>query len=129
MSRRSFPATRDPIELADSGDRRVALYGRDGARGSPGPVPGMPTPSCAGALRGDVRDDEVGGFLVVGTPVTRGERVVGALRAAVPQSVVTDRTRDAILLMVGIGALAVGDQRAHRDLPVPSPRPPGRPPG
>lgn len=103
----SFPAKGDPVELSASGGRRVALYGPDGARVA-GRGPRRADAIVRVALRGDLRDDEVGGFLVVGTPVTRGERVVGALRAAAPTSVVTDRTRDAIALMVGIGVVAVG---------------------
>ena len=90
-----------------AGQRRVALYGRDGTRVA-GRGPRRADAVVRVALRGDQRDAEVGSSLVVGTPVTRGERVVGALRAAVPQSVVSDRTRDAILLMIGIGVLAVG---------------------
>jgi signal transduction histidine kinase len=103
----SFPAKGDPVELAAGGGRSIALYGRDGARVA-GRGPRRADAVVRHALSGDVRDDEVGGFLVVSTPVTRGEQVVGALRVAVPRSVVTDRTRDAILLMVGIGALAMG---------------------
>ena len=122
----SFPATRGRIELGDSRDRRVALYGRDGARVA-GLGPRRADAVVRVALRGDQRDAEVGGFLVVGTPVTRGERVVGALRAAVPQSVVSDRTRDAILLDDRHRRARCGCQRAHRHVSVPPPRPPGRP--
>lgn len=103
----SFPSKKDPIELSAGGGRRVALYGTDGALVA-GRGPRRADAIVRVALHGDLRDDEVGGFLVVGTPLTRGERVVGALRAAVPKSVVTDRTRDAVVLMAGIGALAIG---------------------
>jgi signal transduction histidine kinase len=103
----SFPARGGRVELPGSGGRRVALYGRDGARVA-GHGPRRADAVVRIALRGDVHDDDVGGFLVVGTPVTRGERLVGALRSAAPKSVVTDRTRDAIALMVGIGVVAVG---------------------
>ncbi len=90
-----------------AGTVAFALYGHDEhARAGLGPR--RADAVVRAALRGDRRDAEVGSALVVGTPVTHGERVIGALRAAVPQSVVSDRTHDAILLMIGIGVLAVG---------------------
>jgi signal transduction histidine kinase len=103
----SFPTAADPVELPQKGDKQVALYNRTGSRVTGvGPVAGDVV--VRAALRGDVRDAQIGDQLVVGAPVTRGERVVGALRIEAPVSTVTRRTWHAILLMAGIGALVIG---------------------
>jgi signal transduction histidine kinase len=84
----SFPTTSDPVELLRSHTNRVALYDRSGTRvAGTGPV--------------------IGDSLVVGSPLTRGEHVVGTLRVEAPISAVTSRTRNAILLMTGLGVLVV----------------------
>lgn len=104
----SFPTTTDPTELPQGHDgRHLALYDRAASRVA-GVGPALGDAVVRRALRGDVHDAEVRDTLVVASPVTRGERVVGALRAAGPLSAITNRTRDAILLMTGTGALVVG---------------------
>jgi signal transduction histidine kinase len=103
----SFPRHTDPIELEQRPNRLVGLYRPDGTRVA-GRGPAVGDSVVRAALRGDLRDETPASFLVVGTPVTRGERVIGALRVAAPESVVSDRLRDAVLLMIGIGAFAVG---------------------
>jgi len=102
----SFPQTSDPVELPRLDGRSVTLYDRSGTRVvGAGPTKGDAV--VRQALRGDVRDAQIGDSLVVGSPVTRGERVVGALRIETPASTVTNRTWNTILLMTGIAALVV----------------------
>ncbi len=103
----AFPDTTDPIELAIEGGRTGALYGRDG-RLVTGIGPARADAVVRAALRGDVRDAKAPGVLIVATPITRGEQVVGALRISTPSSVVTDRTASAVLTMIAIGAAAIG---------------------
>jgi signal transduction histidine kinase len=59
------------------------------------------------ALRGEVRDRDIGTRLVVAQPVTRGERIVGAVRASAPLSVVTNRTRGAFIRMALAASAAI----------------------
>jgi len=102
----SFPRAADPVELPRLDGRRVTLYDRSADRvAGPGPTKGDAV--VGQALRGDVRDAQVGNSLVVGSPVTRGKRVVGALRIETPSSTVTHRTWNAILVMTGIAALVI----------------------
>lgn len=105
----SFPRRVNATEFTPShGGRAIGLYGRDLRRvAGIGPARGD-EPVRAG-LRGDLRDREIHGHLVVGSPLTRGEHVVGVIRASVPISVVTDRTRNVLLIMgaIGVGVLLV----------------------
>jgi signal transduction histidine kinase len=103
---RTFPRTADAVDLPRLGERRVALYSRAADRIT-GPGPRRGDRVVREALRGDVRDAEVGDSLVVGSPVTRSGRVVGAIRVETASSVVTDRTWNAILVMSGIAALVI----------------------
>ena len=103
----AFPRRVDAIEFASAkGQRSIGLYGRD-LRLIAGVGPKLGDEVVRAGLRGDVRDRNVGDHLVVGVPLTRGERVVGTLRASVPMSVVTDRTRSVLLIMAAIGLAAL----------------------
>jgi len=102
----SFPRTSDPVELPRVHGRRVTLYDRSLDRVT-GPGPARGDTVVREALHGDVRDAQVGNSLVVGSPVTRGEHVVGALRIETPASTVTHRTWNAILVMAGIAAFVI----------------------
>lgn len=105
----SFPRRVNATEFAPrQGGRAIGLYRRDLRRvAGIGPERGD-EPVRAG-LRGDLRDREIDGHLVVGSPLTRGEHVVGVIRASVPISVVTNRTRNVLLIMgaMGVGVLLV----------------------
>jgi len=99
-----FPRRRASIDLVQESEQVIGLYGRDGRRIA-GAGPRHADSIVRDALRGEVRDRDIGNRLVVAQPVTRGERVVGAVRASAPLSVVTDRTRGAFVRMA-IGASA-----------------------
>ncbi len=86
------------------GTRSIGVYGRD-LRLVAGVGPARGDEPVRAGLRGDLRDREIHGHLVVGSPLTRGEHVVGVIRASVPIAVVTDRTRNVLLIMA---AIAVG---------------------
>ena len=102
----SFPQPSDPVEFPKADGRVVALYDRAGDRvAGRGPIVGDAI--VKRALRGDVSDTRIADTLVVGTPVTRGERVVGALRVEGSISAVTSRTWNSVLVMTGFGALVV----------------------
>lgn len=102
-----FPHGDPPHELGSRPGRIIGLYDRTGRRiVGGGPLRGDRI--VRAGLRGDVRDLDLNGRLVASLPVTRGERVVGAIRVSVPQSVVTDRTRNAVLVMTALGVVAVG---------------------
>ncbi|MGZ4796241.1 MAG: ATP-binding protein, partial [Acidimicrobiia bacterium] len=103
----TFPRGGDHIELPRSGHPLIGLYDRNRVRVA-GSGPRHGDAIVAAGLRGDVTDLETNGRLVASLPVTRSERVVGALRVSVPRSIVTDRTRSAVLLMALLGAAAVG---------------------
>jgi len=101
-----FPHTTKPIDIAAPGHRVIGLYDRTRTRiAGRGPIRGDRI--VAAGLRGDVTDRETGLRLLASLPVTRGEKVVAALRVSVPKSVVTDRTRNDVLLMGAIGLAAV----------------------
>lgn len=102
----AFPLVTDPVEFPAADGRLVALYDRAGDRvAGRGPVVGDGI--VKRALRGDVTDTQNGEALVVGTPVTRGERVVGALRVEGTVSAISSRTWSSVLVMAGFGALVV----------------------
>lgn len=102
-----FPTRADPIRLRTENGREIGLYDRAGVLIS-GHGPAAADATVRSALRGDVHDHQLGTRIAVALPVTRGERVVGALRASINGQAVTDRTRDSVLVMAVIGALAVG---------------------
>ena len=97
----------DPVELANRGSTRFALYDQTGLRIT-GVGPAHADDATRRALRGKVHDAREGGRIVVAIPVDGNERVIGALRASRPESTVTGRTRRAWLLMGGVGGLALG---------------------
>ena len=102
-----FPTRADPIKLRTENGREIGLYNRAGVRVS-GRGPATADATVKSALRGDVHDRQLGSRIAVALPVTRGEKIVGALRASIDGRAVTDRTRNSILVMTAIGALAVG---------------------
>lgn len=102
-----FPTSADAVELPTlQAPRVVAFYDRTGRRVA-GTGPGTADRSVREALRGGVHDATTSGTLVAAVPLTRGEQVVGVIRAASPVSIVDDRTRRAVLLMAAIGAAVV----------------------
>ena len=103
----NFPKTNEPIGVRAVHGHVIGLYGRDGKLVTGG-GPKVADAITRLALRGSVHDRKGGSQILVAIPLTRGDHVVGALRASVSDSAVNERTRNDILVMVGIGALAVG---------------------
>ena len=101
-----FPQRRASIDLVQEEAQVIGLYGRDGKRIA-GAGPRHADSIVRDALRGEVRDRDIGSRLVVAQPVTRGERVVGAVRASAPLSLVTDRTRGAFIRMALAASAAI----------------------
>lgn len=100
-------AAGDPVELPSEDRLAFTLYDATGRRVTGrGPVAADAT--VRAALHGNVADASVSGSLVAAVPVPRREHVVGAVRAAAPSSIVTDRSRRAWLAMAALGAGAVG---------------------
>jgi signal transduction histidine kinase len=102
-----FPKRPVRFDLVQEEAQVIGLYGRDGRRIS-GAGPRHADSIVRDALRGEVRDRDIGSRLVVAQPVTRGEKVVGAVRASAPLSVVTDRTRTAFIRMAIAASAAIG---------------------
>jgi signal transduction histidine kinase len=102
-----FPHTNERLEVRTVHGREIGLYGR-GGRLLAGHGPRHADSILRAALRGKVQDRQVGSRIVVAIPLTRAERIVGALRASISDAGVQARNRDAILLMVVIGVLAIG---------------------
>jgi len=103
----TFSAGGDPVELPSESGITYTLYDDTGRRVT-GRGPGSADATVRAALRGDVADATASGALVASVPVSRQERVVGAVRAAAPSSVVTDQSRRAWLVMAALGVAAVG---------------------
>ncbi len=101
-----FPQRSASIDLVQEAKQVIGLYGRNGRRVA-GAGPRHADSIVRDALRGEVRDRDIGSRLVVAQPVTRGERVVGAVRASAPLSVVTDRTRGAFVRMALAASAAI----------------------
>lgn len=102
-----FPTGGSSVELYRHGPHLIGLYDARGRRISgAGPLRGDAI--VRAGLRGEVRDLDTGPRLVASLPVTRAERVVGVLRVSVASSVVTDRTRRSVMLMVLLGVAVVG---------------------
>lgn len=98
----------DPVELAPGLPAgRVGLYSLAGLRVA-GEGPARADAVVVRALAGSVADASAGGELAVAVPVSRDERVIGAVRVARDASVVEARVRRARLLMVGLGVIAAG---------------------
>lgn len=101
-----FPRSHGHVEAAKEKDRIIGVYDRAGQRVA-GAGPLHADPIVRQALRGDQRDRDLGDRLVVATPLTRGERVVGAVRASGPLSAVTNRVRSSLMRMLAAAAGAV----------------------
>lgn len=101
-----FPKRGASIDLVQEAQQVIGLYGRDGRRIA-GAGPRHADSIVRDALRGEVRDRDIGSRLVVAQPVTRGERIVGAVRASAPLSVVADRTRGAFIRMALAASAAI----------------------
>ncbi len=101
-----FPHTAAPLEVRKVRGREVGLYGRAGTLLA-GNGPRRGDAIVKSALKGAVRDQQIGNRIVVAIPLTRGEHIVGALRASVSDAATRQRTRNDIWVMVAIGALAV----------------------
>lgn len=103
----TFAAGGDPVELPSEDHIVFTLYDASGRRVTArGPASADET--VRAALRGSVADRSASGSLVAAVPVPRQEHVAGAVRAAAPSSIVTDRVRRAWLAMAALGAAAVG---------------------
>lgn len=101
-----FSTSRDPVELPPEDGISFTLYGPDGQRAA-GHGPRSADEATRSALRGNVADASVSGSLLGAVPIGRQERVIGAVRAVVPASVVSDRSHRTWLLMVALGAAAI----------------------
>jgi signal transduction histidine kinase len=102
-----FPQSTNRIELPRTSGTIIGLYDAKARRvAGSGPLHGDAIVQAG--LRGSVTDLETGRRLVASLPVTRAEKVVGVLRISAPKSVVTNRTRSAVYLMVLLGVAVVG---------------------
>jgi signal transduction histidine kinase len=101
-----FTKRKATIDLVQVAQQVIGLYGQDGLRIA-GAGPRHADSIVRDALRGEVRDRDIGNRLVVAQPVTRGERVLGAIRVSAPLSVVTDRTRGAFIRMALAASAAI----------------------
>lgn len=101
-----FATSNDPVELPSEDGISFTLYDLGGRRAT-GDGPATADATARSALHGDVADTTSSGSLVAAVPLGRQERVTGAVRAAVPASVVTDRSRRAWLVMAALGASAI----------------------
>jgi len=102
-----FASSGDPVELpAIASTRQLAVYGTDGRRfAGSGPSPG--DAAVRRALSGHVANAVRGANLVVAVPLSADERVFATVRAAVPRSVVDDKTRRTWLAMAGLAGAAI----------------------
>jgi signal transduction histidine kinase len=105
----NFASLADPVEFpAVRMGWQMALFGSNGKLVS-GSGPRRGDQVVLTALEGHVVDTTAGGRIVVAVPLSTRERVVGAIRASAPASVVTDRARWTWLVMglIGLSAVAV----------------------
>jgi signal transduction histidine kinase len=100
-----FPRALGRIDVKER-EKLIGVYDRAGHRRE-GAGPLRADPIVREALEGEPRDRDLGSRLVVAVPLTRGERIVGAVRASGPLSAVTDRVRGSFVNMVLAGAAAV----------------------
>jgi signal transduction histidine kinase len=93
-----LPAPTDGAILAiyDAGGRRIAGVGPDAA-----------DDAVTSAVKGSVTRDSVGGMLVVATPVASDENLVAVVRAARPESSITNRVHRAWLAMSALAGMIV----------------------
>ena len=98
----------DPVELPSAeGDTVLGVYTAAGAR-TWGKGPARADAVTVAALRGTLAERSAGGQLLVAVPVREGERVVGAVRAAVPASAALVRTAWTWAGMAALAGFAVG---------------------
>lgn len=93
-----LPSTQPGVELGVyvQGPRRVSGTGANAG-----------DPAVAAALRGDITSRERAGQLVVAVPVSSGERVVGAVRAATSTNGVNRQVALAWLAMTALAGISV----------------------
>ncbi len=104
----SYPDSTTPIVLPKPNrPHSVSMYDAT-ARRVAGHGPAVGDFVVREALNGDAHNRYTHTSLVFATPVIRGNGVVAALRVATPLSTVSNRTRTAVLVMLGIGVLAIG---------------------
>jgi signal transduction histidine kinase len=97
----------DVVEIpATSSGAAIAVYAADGTRVA-GTGPARADPVTLAALQGKPSAAKVNGEVSVALPVGAQEHLVGAVRAALPQSAVDDRIRGTWLVMTGVGAGAI----------------------
>lgn len=100
------PGPGDPVDLP-GGDVELAFYDRTGRRVA-GRGPAHADAAATTVLRtGDVTDSVRADQLAVTVPVSSGERLRGALRAARDRSALDTRVRNARLLLAGLAAAVV----------------------
>ena len=100
------PGPGDPVDLS-SGDVELAFYDRSGRRVA-GRGPARADAAARTVLRtGDVTDSVQADQLAVTVPVSSGERIRGALRAARDRSALDSRVRRARLLLAALAAAVV----------------------
>jgi signal transduction histidine kinase len=116
------PAGQVPLPAAAAGDARIGLYTPSGARAA---GHGPSRSAVAGAARdGRVHQGTEHGQLVVTVPVPSDRQVVAVVRAAVPSTAVTDRTRGTwaamvLLVLAVLGVAAVLARREGRRIAAP----------
>jgi signal transduction histidine kinase len=97
----------DPVELAAaSSGATIAVYAPDGSRIA-GVGPARADAVTLAALQGRPTTAKADGEISVALPVGAQERLVGAVRAALPQAAVDDRIRGTWLTMLGLGTAAI----------------------
>ncbi len=97
-----------PTDLPDpQGEIRLAVYVDRGLR-ILGTGPQGGDAMVHRALRGEIRTGDFAGDLVVAVPVTHDSDVIGAVRAATPQSAVYRQVVLVWLGMLGLAVLAIG---------------------
>lgn len=97
----------DVVEIpATSSHAAIGVYTADGTRVA-GAGPAHADPVTLAALRGKPSTARGNGEVSVALPVGAHESLVGAVRAALPQSAVDDRIRGTWLVMTGVGAGAI----------------------
>lgn len=96
----------DPIELRQDIPTHFALYVRSGRRVA-GVGPAEADAPVRRALRGNLADARVANETVVALPLYGNERVIGAIRASRPASLVDHRIRNAWLAIGVVAAFAL----------------------
>lgn len=104
----SFMASGDPVELpAPERHTVLGLYDTAGAR-IVGEGPDRGDGPVRRAWSGRANDARLGGWIIVAVPAAAEEEVFAVVRAAVAETVVTDRIRRSWLAMAATGTAIVG---------------------